>query len=264
MKGLQWRLLPLCMRIQFCSDLHLEFPENATYLRENPIQPIADILIIAGDLVPFSQLPEHHQQIEEICKPFEQVFWLPGNHEYYYADMLQKSGSFTEVVLPNLTLLNNQSITVENTELIFSTLWTHISPEKSFAIQSRLSDFFLIKKNNHSITVDDYNHLHQTSLKFIKDALENSQDKKQVVITHHCPTFQQYPEQYKKSPINEAFAVELEKIVAEFQPFAWLYGHTHINTPEFQLGKTRLTTNQLGYVRRAEHRSFNHQKFIDI
>lgn len=31
------------MNIQYCSDLHLEFPDNKEYILDNPIEPIADI-----------------------------------------------------------------------------------------------------------------------------------------------------------------------------------------------------------------------------
>ena len=47
------------MNIQYCSDLHIEFPKNKAFLKENPIQPVGDILIIAGDLVPFAVIDKH-------------------------------------------------------------------------------------------------------------------------------------------------------------------------------------------------------------
>lgn len=37
------------MKIQFVSDLHLEFPENRAYLAEHPLEVTGDILLIAGD-----------------------------------------------------------------------------------------------------------------------------------------------------------------------------------------------------------------------
>lgn len=252
------------MRIQFCSDLHLEFPENAAYLKTNPLEVLGEVLIIAGDLVPFSQLNEHLPIIQSICEPFQQVYWLPGNHEYYYYDLQYRSGTLEEKILPNLTLINNQSVTIKNIELVFSTLWTHISPLKAFNIQNKLSDFFVIKNRGQQLDVETYNHLHAQSVQFIKNALENSQEKTQVVITHHCPTFHHYPKQYAGSPINEAFAVEQEEMIIDFKPKHWIYGHTHINTPTFKLSDTQLYTNQLGYVRHNEHIHFNRSGVIEL
>ena len=38
------------MKIQYASDLHLEFRDNARYLRDNSINPVGNILLLTGDI----------------------------------------------------------------------------------------------------------------------------------------------------------------------------------------------------------------------
>ena len=44
------------MKIQYASDLHLEMPYNRDYWYENRIEPVGDILILAGDITKLSKV----------------------------------------------------------------------------------------------------------------------------------------------------------------------------------------------------------------
>ncbi|MEM9885795.1 MAG: hypothetical protein AAF849_07880 [Bacteroidota bacterium] len=43
----------------------------------------------------------------------------------------------------------------------------------------------------------------------------------------------------------------------------WIYGHSHGNRKAFEIGETKLLTNQLGYVEMGEHFLFNRKAVIE-
>ena len=101
-------------------------------------------------------------------------------------------------------------------------------------------------------------------MSFIIDELHTSKEEQMAVFTHHCPTFLNYPEQYKGDILNEAFGVELYNQIESSEIACWIYGHHHTNTPAFNIGKTKLLTNQLGYVQQNEHSLFETNKIIEL
>ena len=48
------------MKIQYCSDLHLEFPRNKLFMKQNPLKVEGDILILAGDILLFKDINEYN------------------------------------------------------------------------------------------------------------------------------------------------------------------------------------------------------------
>lgn len=252
------------MKIQYCSDLHLEFPENKAFLKTNPLTPTGDILILAGDIVPFAILDKHNDFFDYIADHFKFTYWIPGNHEYYYSDITQRSGAFSENIRSNVLLLNNQVVIHEKTRFIFSTLWSRISPAYQFQIERSISDFHLVKHNGYRFSADHFNKLHSESLSFLQPVLEQAYAGTTVVVTHHMPTFLNYPPKFKGDVLNEAFAVELSELIETTKPAYWLYGHVHADVPASQIGDTRLLTNQLGYIKYNEHAAFRNDKTITL
>jgi len=252
------------MKLQYASDLHLEFPENKEFLKRNPLQPEGDILLLAGDIVPFAVMDKHADFFNYISDTFETTYWIPGNHEYYNSDISARTGSFNEKIKDNLFLVNNISVLHENVKLIFSTLWTRISLENQFEIRHRLSDFHAINYNRKELTPDHYNFLHEQCRSFLNEEIFKAGTEKKVIVTHHIPTFLNYPEKYKGDSLNEAFAVEMYNDVSSSDADFWIFGHHHSNTPDFMIGSTTLTTNQLGYVKYDEYIGFDPKKIIKI
>ena len=252
------------MKLQYASDLHLEFPENKEFLRRNPLQPGGDVLLLAGDIVPFAVMDKHADFFSYLSDTFQTTYWIPGNHEYYRSDISDRTGSFKEKIRENLFLVNNISVIHENVKLIFSTLWTRISPEKQFEIRQRLSDFHAIKHNQKGLIPDDYNVLHEKCRSFLNGEIPSPGSEKKVIDTHHVPTFMNYPEKYKGDSLNEAFAVEMYNDILRTDADFWIFGHHHCKTPDFLIGTITLTTNQLGYVKYNECPDFDAKKIVII
>jgi predicted phosphohydrolase len=252
------------MMIQYASDLHLEFAQNSHFLKANPLQSKGDVLLLAGDIVPFAVMHKYNDFFSYVSDHFQTTYWIPGNHEYYYFDAAAKCGTLNEKIKDNVFLVNNITINLGSINFLFSTLWSKISPEYEWQIQRGMSDFQVIKFNGHRFSPTQYNQLHIESISFIKQELLGDKDCKTVVVTHHVPTFLHYPERYKSDVLNEAFAVEMFDFIEVEGPEYWIYGHHHENTLDFKIGKTNMLTNQLGYVKYNENLLFRPDKVFSI
>lgn len=252
------------MTIQYCSDLHLEFSQNKKFITKHPLIPMGDILLLAGDIVPFAEIEEQAYFFDYIADNFEITYWLPGNHEYYHSDILHKSGTINEAIRSNLFLVNNNALQLEKVRLIFSTLWSNLSPANYLTLQNRMADFSAILHNGEKFTPDNYNELHRQCKDFIAQSLAVKTTTPTIVVSHHIPTFVHYPAKYKRDVLNEAFAVELYDLIEANDIDYWLYGHHHVNTPAFLIGKTQLLTNQLGYIKYKENIGFKKDAVIEL
>ncbi len=252
------------LTIQYCSDLHLEFDLNSRLVRRYPLEVKGDILLLAGDIVPFAVLDQHNYFFDFVSRNFKAAYWIPGNHEYYGSDIARRNGVVMEPIRDNVFLVNNTSIAIEDVTLICSTLWSRINPADELAITRAMSDFHVINNGRGKLNIPTYNSLYEACLKFIEQALADAGTANKIVMTHHVPTFMHYPEKYKADVLNQAFASELYDFIDTSGIDCGIYGHHHCNIPEFKIGNTRMLTNQLGYVKYGEHRDFNGGKVFVV
>jgi predicted phosphohydrolase len=253
------------MTIRYASDLHLEFLENEFFIKNNPLTPGADILLLGGDILQFKTMKQHDWFFDYVSENFGTTYWIAGNHEYYHTDLAGKNGSFNEAIRDNVFLVNDYSVTHEDVRFIFATLWTQIGPRNAIAIAKHMNDFHLIRYNGDRLTAKHLETEHNRSLRFIEGELyKNEEGITTIVVTHHVPTFLHYPPEYIGDLLNEAFAVELKTLIRLAKPDYWIFGHHHVNIPDFLIDSTTLLTNQLGYVHARENIRFDPGKRIEI
>lgn len=72
------------MRIQFTSDLHLEFKENLAYVQSIHFEVTGEILILAGDTFYLKDRTIPNIKFWKwASQNYQQVMLVPGNHEFY-------------------------------------------------------------------------------------------------------------------------------------------------------------------------------------
>ncbi|MCC8197429.1 MAG: metallophosphoesterase, partial [Tannerellaceae bacterium] len=251
--------------IQYASDLHLEFRDNSRYLKENPLIPTGDILILAGDIAYLSDDNYlKHPFWDWAADNFSQTYVVVGNHELYkYMDLAHIPQGRVHSVRDNINVYYNDVIHLDNIDIILSTLWAEINKEEAFLTERRVADFRRILYNGELLTWKTFNEEHKRCLSFIKNSVEKSQAEHIIVVTHHVPSFHLASSDFEGSPINGAFTVELEEYIKTSPISYWIYGHSHRNIDR-KIGNTHCLSNQLGYVHYNEHLTFEPGKILKL
>lgn len=254
------------MKIQYASDLHLEFGENSKWLKDNPLIPSADILVLAGDIGYFGDANyKTHPFWDWASRNYKQVIVIPGNHELYKLfDINELNEGWTLEIRNNIRAYYNCIIPLdEETDLIVSTLWAKVPPSEEYLTEHCVSDFKRIRNGEYCLSAQRFNDEHDRCRDFIEKAVAESNAKNIIVATHHVPSFALMSDEFRGSSLNGAFTVELGSYIADSRINYWIYGHSHRNIDK-TIGHTQCVSNQLGYVFQNEHQSFRRDAFIEI
>ncbi len=252
------------MKIQYLSDLHFEFRQNRNWLKENPILPEGDILLVAGDTYHLGNQFTNPYLFDELSEKFQQVFLVAGNHEYYTGyNVAPSRGSFQIEIRPNVTLFQNQDFEYEGVKFILTTLWSKVENYPAIVYKG-MFDFRTIKFDGAPFSIANYNELYDSNFDFLKNALQQNTSEKCIVMTHHLPSDLCNADEFQGSQLNEGFCTNLTEWIEGQKIDVWIYGHSHRNVNDVEIGGTKLLTNQLGYVGFGEHGSFRRDAIFEI
>jgi 3',5'-cyclic AMP phosphodiesterase CpdA len=253
------------MKIQYASDLHLEMPGNRNFIKKYPLIPVADTLVLAGDIIHLKPSHLKDQFFDDLSRDFKHVYLIPGNHEFYYEhhDISTALHDFRFLVRENVQYINNVTIyPQERVRIIFTTLWTKISEGNKGKVVERIRDFGVSKFDNREFEANVYNNCHEICLKFLLSELNKPFDGTTTVVSHHVP----YPQKFGVwlGDTEEVYYVDLTNMMKDYKIDHWIHGHNHWIPQTFQIHDTKIHSNQLGYVYRGHNEDFRRDAIIEV
>ncbi len=243
------------MRIQFCSDLHLEINEPKEF--PELLEPVAPVLALLGDIGdPESEVFDTF--LDWCCRRWSQVLFVPGNHEFWRMKPETKKTIHTVIArfrvleerYKNLKFCWRQKLYSEDGVILLATpLWSRpaegVIPhesEKAWVDRDRSFDRETLHK------------LHEADLQWLIHELKLAKNQKVVVLTHYAPSLMLIDSRFIQHPDETLYASDLDTLLRP-PIVAWACGHVHQSvqwlrdweTATGESGQVLITTNPCGY-----------------
>lgn len=270
------------MKITVVSDLHLEF----AFFHEQ--LPGGDVCLLAGDIFTAKYMrPESGHRCygnwqkfynEQLTK-YQKVYAIMGNHEHYGSAYSMTKCTLDEATDGQITILDDDSVDLSDDVVLFgSTFWTDFNNADWFAMQhakGSMNDYNYIKwieKNGNwrRIHPHDIFAINIESRLALQNFLIENSNKKCIVMTHHCPTFESSHPKWggTGNQMNYAYCnTQLENLILDSHNLKyWIHGHTH-ETHVYGVGDhCKVICNPRGYSngRENENPDFDPNFYIEV
>lgn len=249
------------MKLRICSDIHSEFWDDVKGMGQIVLPEMegdADsTLILAGDVGSMHSPENLVGFIDEVAPRFKNVLYVLGNHEFYGGNLDRTPEDISEMLRHHDNIVFAPGI--DNIHM--ETLWTDFDKENPISMieaATRMNDYQYIHDCYLLARPEDMVDLHKRAVESFSVICEGD-----IVITHHAPSYQSVPEEYKTSRVNGAYASDLELLILEKKPILWVHGHTH--TPcDYMIGNTRVVCNPRGYGNQFKKNGYNSKLVIEV
>lgn len=248
------------MYFRLFSDIHLEF---GSFTIPHLDTDSDTVLVLAGDIAVASKPNQYQEFILDAVSRFKHVIWIPGNHEHYHGSMVRSLVKMKRACgeHPNLSIINNETVVLDNVAFVCSTLWTDLAngnPLMMMQVEAQfggMTDYKLIRIGpkdlpyKRKIRAEDILREHKIGLKFITEEIANQHElgRKVVVVTHHGPSWQSIDAYFHGDSMNAAYVSALDGLILDLQPAYWLHGHVHC-AHDYNIENTNVLVNPRGYV----------------
>ena len=255
------------MKIDYCSDLHLEMAPLTL--------PGGDVLILAGDICEareiikdFKSVKEHpyipgapeHRYFDFFyteCRKYRRVFYVAGNHEFYHGRFDRVIDELGAVLPSNVTLLDRDIVDYHGVVFMGATLWTDANKMDAmtfYTLKQRMADYRHIKFHNtatgayHKLMPETTVTRHVETVGLFKQWLPLYADRPVVMISHHAPSSLSIADEYRGDyHMNGGYFSDLSDLILDNTNIkVWVHGHTH-TVFDYEIGTTRVVCNPRGY-----------------
>ena len=284
------------MKIALASDMHWEhYPHKPRFGLSDEFlnnSRNADVLLLAGDIMDYSVHINDRDKVlsvfSDLSINYENVIYVMGNHEHYGGDFTKTHSILSELLKDwsNIHVLEKQGVTIGDTRFFGGTMWTSVNNEDPIAmsrIHRAMNDYNWVSNSSNSVNYrvydengavtfktrpaklspEDTTSDHRQFLEQLSDDIEQNQDLKYCVVTHHSPSFQMCMDQYRGHYLNDAYMTDLEQFILDRCNIKkWVHGHLH-NRKNVTIGECNIEVNARGYASEGISRTFE-LSFFDL
>jgi len=242
------------MRIQYFSDIHLEFGEF-----ELPATN-ADVIVAAGDI---GVGTDGVNWLKNAGKP---VIYIAGNHEFYLGEYFATQKALAVAAAgSHVHFLEHSEVEVGNVRFLGATLWTDFdsgNPSLMQEAQHGMNDYVQIQFEGGELRPRHTLAFNSETRRWLSACLAKPFEGKTVVVTHHAPSFNSWQTE-RDSFYKHAYCNDLSELMEDSDIDLWIHGHIHY-VSNYVHKSVRVVCNPRGYHGYQNIAGFDPAKVIQI